>query len=36
LGIVQIVMVFVDGLVSDTAQLMENGKNAVINEGNFT
>ena len=35
LGIVQIVMIFVDGEVTDTAQFMENGKNAVINKRNL-
>ncbi|VUC90668.1 Uncharacterised protein [Salmonella sp. NCTC 11881] len=35
LGIVQIVMKFVDGQVTDTAQLMENRKDAVINKRNL-
>ena len=32
LGIIEIV----NGLIADAAQLMENGQNAVVNEGNFT
>ncbi|VFS19910.1 Uncharacterised protein [Serratia liquefaciens] len=35
LGIIQIIMVFVDGLVTNSAQFMEYRKDVVINKGNF-